>query len=120
MSKVKSKVKAKDKVKAKGKSKAKADGNHVINCADSLDISMVAKFSNELKHALETGATVQLQAANIERADTAALQLLCAFFIDAQEHDIEIEWLEPSDALCGAATQIGLADHLGLKASTLH
>lgn len=105
---------------SKEKLKSKAKGNHVISCQDSLDISMVGEFSNELKQALESGATVQLQAANIERADTAALQLLCAFFMEAQEHGIEIEWLEPSDALCGAAAQIGLADHLGLKAPTLH
>lgn len=86
----------------------------VITCPDSLDISIVAEFSIELNTALEAKQAIQFQAAGIERADTAALQMLCTFFLDAQADGIDIEWLEPSDALLGASKQIGLAKHLNL------
>ena len=92
----------------------------VITCPESLDISIVAEFSLELKDALDKKQTIQFQATDIERADTAALQLLCAFFLDASAEGLEIEWQEPSDALIGAAKQIGLASHLNLADKTLH
>ena len=93
---------------------------HVISCQSSLDISIVSDFANELKTALESSQAVQLQAADVAKADTAALQLLCAFFLDAQAHGIEVEWVDPSDELCLAASTIGLTEHLGLEHKTLH
>lgn len=92
----------------------------VIVCPESLDISMVAEFSTELRTALDSKQDIQFQASEIERADTAALQLLCTFFLDAQAEGLGIEWLEPSDSLVGAAKQIGLAEHLRLADETLH
>ena len=87
---------------------------NVITCPDSLDISIVAEFSAELRTALDKKQAVQLQAADVERADTAALQMLCTFFLDAQAEGIDVEWAEPSDALLGASKQIGLNEHLNL------
>ena len=86
----------------------------IVTCPESMDISVVAEFSIELKTALEAKQAIQLQAANVERADTAGLQMLCAFFLDAQAEGVDVEWLEPSDALLGSSKQIGLAEHLKL------
>lgn len=94
--------------------------NHLIECQDSLDISMVTDFSVELSKALEIGQPVTIQAAKVERADTAALQLLCAFFLDARAAGITVEWQGPSDALKTAALQLGLAEHIGLDEASLH
>lgn len=92
----------------------------VITCPESLDISIVTDFSVQLNTALEAKQDIQFQAAGIERADTAALQLLCAFFLDAQAEGLNVEWLEPSEALLGATKQIGLSEHLCLAGETLH
>jgi len=92
----------------------------IINCQDSLDISIVTDLGNELKVALDSGQAVQLQAADVGKADAAALQLLCAFFLDAQVHGINVEWLDPSEELLAAASITGLDEHLGLKEKTLH
>lgn len=92
----------------------------VITCPASLDISVVTDFSAELKTALDSKHDIQFQAAEVERADTAALQLLCAFFLDAQAEGLNIEWLDSSDALVGAARQIGLAGHLCLADRIRH
>jgi len=92
----------------------------MINCHDSLDISVVGTLGDELKVALDSGQTVQLQAANVGKADAAALQLLCAFFLDAQVHGIDVEWIDPSDELRHAASATGLSEHLGLQEMPLH
>ena len=94
--------------------------SQVINCQDSLDISIVTELSNELKVALDNGQSIQLQAAEVGKADAAALQLLCAFFLDAKVHGIDVEWIDPSDQLLAAASLSGLDEHLGLKEKTLH
>jgi len=92
----------------------------IIDCQDSLDISIVADLGNELKVALGSGQAVRLQAADVGKADAAALQMLCAFFLDAQVHGINVEWLDPSEELRAAASISGLDEHLGLKEKTLH
>jgi len=92
----------------------------MINCHGSLDISMVGTLGDELKVALDSGQTVQLQAGEVAKADAAALQLLCAFFLDAQVHGIDIEWIDPSDELRHAASATGLSEHLGLQEMPLH
>ena len=100
-----------------------SDGSNevqMINCQDSLDISVVGTLGEELKVALDSGQSVQLQASDVGKADASALQLLCAFFLDAQVHGIEIEWIEPSDELRRAATATGLSEHLGLQEMPLH
>ncbi len=92
----------------------------LINCQDSLDISVVGTLGDELKIALDSGQPVQLQANEVCKADAAALQLLCAFFLDAQVHGINIEWIDPSDELRHAASVTGLSEHLGLQEMPLH
>lgn len=92
----------------------------IINCQDSLDISIVGSLGDELKVALDTGHPVQLQANEVCKADAAALQLLCAFFLDAQAHGINIEWINPSDELRRAASATGLSQHLSLQEMPLH
>jgi len=94
--------------------------SQIINCQDSLDISIVSNLGDELKVALDSGQAIQLHASNVGKADAAALQLLCAFFLDAETHGIDVEWLEPSDALLEAASVTGLTEYLGLKEKTLH
>ena len=92
----------------------------MIKCQHSLDISVVATLGDELKVALDSGQAVQLQANEVAKADAAALQLLCAFFLDAQVHGINVEWIDPSDELRRAASATGLSEHLGLEKMPLH
>jgi len=92
----------------------------IINCQDSLDISIVSNLASELKVALDSGQAIQLNAADVGKADAAALQLLCAFFLDAQTHGIDVTWLDPSDALINSASATGLTEYLGLTENTLH
>ncbi len=85
-----------------------------VVCADSLDISRVADLRQELLQALASDGPVVLDAAAVERADTAALQLLLAFFNEARGRGVVARWQAPSPALCRAAADLGLVAGLGL------
>jgi ABC-type transporter Mla MlaB component len=88
---------------------------HTINCSESMDISVVETLQAQLIEALESGQTVVLDAHQVERADTAALQVLSAFFQDAKTQAQKIEWKEPSDALCRSAALLDLSNVLNLE-----
>ena len=63
---------------------------------------------------LETEDCVVLDAANVERIDTAALQLLCAFVRDRQARGHKVQWQGTSTALQEAADLLALRCLLGL------
>ena len=57
---------------------------------------------------------VVLQASDVQRADTAGVQLLLAFVNASKEHQIGVEWDKPSDKLCTTAELLGLQGALGI------
>ena len=63
---------------------------------------------------LEAQESVVLDAANVERIDTAALQLLCAFVRDRQARGLKVQWQGSSPALQEAADLLALRPLLGL------
>lgn len=85
-----------------------------ISCGDSLDISMATQLQSMLLQAMESGFSVELAAAEVMRADTAALQVLCAFCQDMNASARDISWMEPSESLCRAAELLGLTEMLSL------
>ncbi len=89
-----------------------------ISCGEIMDITIVANFSTLFIQALKSGHAVVLDAQHVERADTAALQLLCAFFNDARTQQQDIQWKNPSDTLCHSAALLGLSKMLNLETYT--
>lgn len=79
-----------------------------------MDISSVADIKAQLVEALESGQPVILDATQVERADTAALQVLGAFFHDAETRNQSIQWREPSESLGRSSTLLGLSELLHL------
>jgi ABC-type transporter Mla MlaB component len=67
---------------------------------------------------LDTPECVSLDAANVERIDTAALQLLCAFVRDRQARGLKVQWQGTSTALQEAADLLDLRTHLSLNANS--
>ena len=59
-------------------------------------------------------ANKSMIASQIERIDGAALQLMTAFFIEAQESGINVAWKDVSEPLLHAAQLTGLKDVLHL------
>jgi anti-anti-sigma regulatory factor len=86
----------------------------VIHCDTCLDISGVREFHGKLRHALEAQQPVVLNAAQVERIDTAVLQTLCAFFQDARAHGMVVQWQQPSLAVLHAARLLNVSACLAL------
>ena len=85
-----------------------------IVCEDSVDISGVSALHNQISSEIQQGCTISLDASQIERIDTAGLQLFAALFIDAATQNITINWLNPSDTLQTSARLLGLEELLQL------
>jgi ABC-type transporter Mla MlaB component len=76
------------------------------------------KDAAELKQSLcklagESGA-VAIDVRNLERLDTATMQLLCAFVRDRAAHDLKVEWQGDSSVLHEAARLLGVTELLAL------
>lgn len=82
----------------------------VIECSESLDVSMVADFKEILKQSIGQNLPVILDASAVERVDGAAMQLFAAFFIEGRSSGLTISWKSPSDVLCRAVALGGFKE----------
>jgi ABC-type transporter Mla MlaB component len=80
-----------------------------ISLQPTLTLAELNDLKNELSESI--GCRVQLHAAQIERIDTAALQLLLAF---VNNPEVTVGWVEPSAELCKAAHLLGLSSFMSL------
>lgn len=78
------------------------------------DISQSAALKTELLALLDKKQTIQIDASRVERIDGTALQLLCALFVQAENNNVGLQWVEPSEALLQAAKYSGLTSLLNL------
>ncbi len=89
-----------------------------IDCGEVMDISVVTKFRALLLEALDSRQSIVLDASQVERADTAALQVLSAFVQDAGTQHQDVQWKDPTQALHQSAALLGLSDILHLQQVT--
>lgn len=87
----------------------------LIPCEESLDITTAAELHALLMQVLASKQPVVLEGAAVTRVDTAALQVLSAFFQDARAQGISVQWKEPSEALRRSAALLDLTGLLELK-----
>jgi len=85
-----------------------------IKCAEVMDITSVAEFHAHCLEAMETRQNIVLNASQVERVDTAALQVLGAFIQDANAREQSVQWEETTEALCQSAALLGLSEALCL------
>lgn len=86
----------------------------LVECEDSLDVSVLTDFKALLSQAMEQKLPVVLDGSRIERIDAAALQLIHSFFISASNAKLSVCWRSPSDELCNAARLTGLTEAMNL------
>jgi anti-anti-sigma regulatory factor len=99
----------------KSAGKAEIPAQPVIVLEGSLDISGAGYLREQLLQVLAGKQSVTVDAANVERVDTAALQVLTAFFKDAVAQNMVVQWQEPSQALRDAARLLGLNNTLNIN-----
>ena len=86
-----------------------------IDCGSALGIAQVAELRARLVAALNQGTPVVLRAGAVEQVETAALQLLLAYWQDAGGRGIPVRWEAPSQSLQQSACLLGISAHLGLS-----
>jgi len=63
----------------------------------------------------ESNDKIVIKASAVQRTDTAGLQLLFAFVVAAQERNIQLSWIEPSEKLLDAAEVLGMQEQLAIQ-----
>ncbi len=88
----------------------------VITCDPCLDIASARGLYGQLQEAVDAGGPVVFRAEQVERIDTAALQVLSVFVREAQARHIAVQWLRPSLPLQQAAATLDLTAMMALPA----
>ena len=88
-----------------------------IPCEESLDITTVTELHSLLVQVLAAKQPVVLEGAEVTRVDTAALQVLSAFFQDARAQGISVCWQAPSETLRHSAALLDLTTLLELDSA---
>jgi len=78
------------------------------------DISKSQALKNEMMALINDNDEIDINAADVERIDGSALQLLCALFSYANQNNLIINWIDPSEALRDAAQILGMQEILEL------
>jgi ABC-type transporter Mla MlaB component len=107
------------KTKATAASTAHAPGDSpaapTIVLASACTVKDAAALKSALCDALDDERAVALDAGAVERIDTAALQLVCAFVRDRKAQSKAVYWKSVSDAMREAARLLGAAELLCLS-----
>ncbi len=86
----------------------------VINCEESLDITVAGDLHGKLSQALKGKKPVVIDTAGVKRTDTAILQLFCAFSRAANHAKTGLQWRNPSEEFITAAKRLDLTALLEL------
>ncbi|MAX52877.1 MAG: hypothetical protein CMH22_12955 [Methylophaga sp.] len=79
-----------------------------INCAESVTIAQVADLYAQLLMAIAEGQAIQINLSDIERIDTAVIQLFYSFSRNAQLQGLVVIWSNPSQLFCEAVDRLGI------------
>jgi anti-anti-sigma regulatory factor len=86
----------------------------VVVVPSSCTVKDAAQFKTELCTCVDSADRVIVDIANIERIDTAALQLLCAFVRDRRARGLKVVWRGSSAPFLEAAELLDMHVLLGL------
>ncbi|MEE9342221.1 MAG: STAS domain-containing protein [Gammaproteobacteria bacterium] len=86
-----------------------------VSLAKEVTIAGTAELKNQLLECVGNGVTeISIDGSEVERIDTAALQVLVAFSQSLVAHKQKIAWSEMSDVLVASAKLVGLYEILGM------
>lgn len=85
-----------------------------LSLGKTLDISAVSGLQERMLKALEKADELELKANNVERVDTAGLQLVLCLRRELMQRGGDVAWKKPSDKIVETARLLGLDSVLGL------
>jgi len=86
-----------------------------INLGTSLTIRDISDLMEELNELDNEKNELVFESEQLEKVDTAALQLLLGFYLNATGAGKKVIWHKPSEAFCHAAGLLGLHEILDIK-----
>ncbi|WP_286239186.1 STAS domain-containing protein [Neptuniibacter halophilus] len=87
-----------------------------LKLPEELSIANVTEWKNKLIDLVNEPEPLLLEADQLARVDTAAMQLLLAFVRKASAANKSCQWQNPSTVLIETAEQLGLSQSLSLNA----
>ena len=84
------------------------NGIREIDCSEQLTIAQCAEVYQQLLAAMAEGQAVNIDVSQLQRIDTAALQLFFSFQRDARAQGLVTIWSEPSKVFCDAVDILGM------------
>lgn len=85
-----------------------------LKLPDEISITNISEWKSKLTVFLEQTPPLTLDASELVRVDTAAIQMFAAFAIKAKTAEIDFVWENPSDTFKTTAKQLGMSDYLTL------
>ena len=89
-----------------------------FHCGEALDVVNVTRLHEQLQKELHQSNTLELDAANVAKADTAGLQLLIALSEQIKNTGGKLVWYAASEKLIECAQKLGLAKFLEIPSDT--
>ncbi|MDD3764652.1 MAG: STAS domain-containing protein [Nevskiales bacterium] len=86
----------------------------VLKLPADLGVEHARDFQEKLAGRVEDARTIVLDAREVSRIHTAAIQLLCIFCQDRRNAGRQTQWRQPSDTLRSAASLLGVSTLLEL------
>ena len=87
----------------------------VLQLHNVQDIGKSQALKNDMLALINDNDEINIEASEVERIDGSALQLLCALFQYSKDHNLVVNWINPSDAVIDSATTLGLKKTLELN-----
>lgn len=84
---------------------------------EEISIVNIGEWKDKLTDLLEASSSIAINASDLTRVDTAAVQLMVAFIKELQTQNIEFEWANRSTELDKVARQLGLESMLQLESA---
>jgi len=88
-----------------------------VKCGNALTIANVADLHSKITSVLEISSIIELDAQEVEKVDTAGLQLLVALSQELEKSDGHLLWKAPSDTLNEAIKITGMTPYLAINNS---
>lgn len=85
-----------------------------IELASIINLSTIGALKTQLDDALSKNTDVALLGVNVEKVDTAALQLLAVFSEKVRAEGNTLSWIQPSEEVENVAALLGLKSALCL------
>ena len=92
-------------------------GNTIISCDSVMDISGVEALFHRLEDALDIGQSVEIHAQDVERVDTAIVQIFVAFVKEAERMQLEVIWKGVSEGMLSTIRSLGVLKFLNVPES---